>query len=191
MQVIYNFALALVECTYMHMQQHTLTVHKCLYCGSSYFLYQTFQETNVAFSEHKQSPAVAGRYYQLCVSFFHLNESDRNEKLQYVLVHKKCGKLVLWLVSVTHKSKAMRARCYRWKQAVLSGRKLWLLLFGDLLRFMSDMQQSNAADHMLDVKNMKGMLTKKTKHLGKWWKGYQQAFRWDNNIYSNSTMFRR
>lgn len=161
MQVMYNFVLALTECTYMHMQQHTLTVHKCLYCGSSYFLYQTFQETNVAFSEHKQSPAVAGRYYQLCVSFFHLNESDRNEKLQYVLVHKKCGKLFLWLVSVTHKSKAMRARCYRWKQAVLSGRKLWLLLFGDLLRFMSDMQQSNAADHMLDVKNIKGMLTEK------------------------------
>lgn len=26
---------------------------------------------------------------------------------------------------------------------------------------MSDMQQSNAADHMLDVKNIKGMLTEK------------------------------
>lgn len=44
---------------------------------------------------------------------------------------------------------------------MLSGRKLWLLLFGDLLRFMSDMQQSNAADHMLDVKNIKGKLTEK------------------------------
>lgn len=49
---------------------------------------------------------------------------------------------------------------------MLSGRKLWLLLFGDLLRFMSDMQQSNAADHMLDVKNIKGMLTKKKTTFG-------------------------
>lgn len=29
-------------------------------------------------------------------------------------------------------------------------------MFGDLLRFMSDVQQSNAADHMLDVKNIMG-----------------------------------
>lgn len=30
---------------------------------------------------------------------------------------------------------------------------------------MSDMQQSNAADHILDVKNIKGMLKKKKKNI--------------------------
>lgn len=57
--------------TCMHMQHtHKLTHSKYQYCGTSCSLFQTSQETNVAFCEHEHSPAVPGRCYQVCVCFF-------------------------------------------------------------------------------------------------------------------------
>lgn len=80
---------------HMHLQAHPRAhaVPKRLHCGTSCSQFQIFQETNVSLCEHKHSPAVVGRCYQVSLPFFIRKKkktgSERKEKVEYVLVCKK------------------------------------------------------------------------------------------------------